>query len=223
MRAVTHFIALPKEEEQWEPALIGAAGFCASCAKRFEAAGYSVQTLRIVTNPFGEYLNTSTSAAAVAGIKRIEAILQAEQARLGMRIRFAIGEARAPAEVALLPELIQAAADLANCCVNIAVGECGMPDPAMVSAAAKCCADLAAITPAGPGHTLGDGNFNFTANFNMPPGCPYVRPAAHHITYPLSLHTPGCPSMRIPCSTVHVRTAAHSLLDSMHTRTALHA
>ena len=179
VRAVTHFIVMPSEATKWDTVLLSAANFCASVAKRFQDAGYTVQTLRIVTNPFGEYLNTSSEAAAVADMKRIESILQSQQTKLGTRIRFAIGEARTVEEVELVPALVKAAADLANCCVNIPEGACGMPDPVMVAAAARCCATLATQTPDGPGHTIGEGNFNFTANFNMPAGCPYF-PAAYN-------------------------------------------
>ena len=39
-----------------------------------------------------------------------------------MRIRFAIGAARTVDELRMVPDLIRACADLANCCVNVAEG-----------------------------------------------------------------------------------------------------
>merc|ERR1712087_1085667 len=110
VRAVTHFIVLSKDAATWKPTLTAAASFCAECAKRFETAGYAVQTLRLVTNPFGEYLDVSTATAAVAGIRQIEAILQSPEMPKGTRIRFAIGEARTLAELEVVPDLIKAAA-----------------------------------------------------------------------------------------------------------------
>ena len=91
----------------------------------------------------------------------------------GTRIRFAIGEARTAADLLLVPALIAHAADLANCCVNIPSDGLGLPDAALTAAAARCCATLATATAGG------EGNFNFTANFNMGPGCPYF-PAAYN-------------------------------------------
>lgn len=72
-----------------------------------------------------------------------------------------------------MPALIQNAADLANCCVNVPADALGLPDPALTRAAAECCVALATQTE------RGEGNFNFTCNFNMVPGCPYF-PAAYH-------------------------------------------
>ena len=68
---------MPKDDKLWSATLESAAKFCASVAGQITAKlGYVVQTLRIITNPFGEYLDVTSSAAAVAGIKKIEKILQ---------------------------------------------------------------------------------------------------------------------------------------------------
>ena len=68
---------MPKDDTLWSTVLQSAAQFCAHVAAQItKSRGYVVQTLRIITNPFGEYLDVSSSAAAVAGIKKIEKILQ---------------------------------------------------------------------------------------------------------------------------------------------------
>lgn len=91
--------------------------------------GYSVQTLRLVCNPFGEYLDTTSSAAALAGVNALKAILTSPAVTsLGIRIRFALGAASNAADLKLVPALIQGAADLANCCVNIPCDELGLPE-----------------------------------------------------------------------------------------------
>ena len=189
VRAVTNFVVLPSDAALWNDEIIRAANLCAACASRFEASGFTVQTLRIVTNPFGEYLDTSSPAAALAGMEMLRTILTSSAMPQGTRIRFAIGEARTVQEVQLVPHLIHAAADLANCCVNIGCDSLGLPDPALTRAAAECCATLAAETEGG------EGNFNFTANFNMAPGCPYF-PAAYNRTsaganFAVGLEYPG--------------------------------
>lgn len=46
VRAVTHFIVMPKDASRWGSALLAAATFCAGVAKRMTAAGYVVQVPR---------------------------------------------------------------------------------------------------------------------------------------------------------------------------------
>jgi hypothetical protein len=108
---------------------------------------------------------------------KLKAILSsAAITSLGIRIRFACGAATTVHEVTdIVPALIQGAADLANCCVNVPCDEFGLPDNTLTEAAAKCCITLSKTT------ARGEGNFNFTANYNMPPGCPYF-PAGYNTT-----------------------------------------
>jgi uncharacterized protein (UPF0210 family) len=174
VRAVSHLIVLPADSSLWKATIVAAAEFCATVSADFVAAGFPVQTLRIVTNPFGEYLDTSSSAKALEGMQQLKDILGSDAMPQGIRIRFAIGEAKNAAELALVPDLIANAADLANCCVNIPADALGLPDPILTAAAAQCCAQLATQTAGG------EGNFNFTANFNMGPGCPYFPAAYNH-------------------------------------------
>ena len=160
VRAATHFVVLSRDSSTWRETVLAAAHACASAAERFRDAGYATQTLRVVTNPFGEFLDLSTDETAVAGMQVLRGILTCEDMPQGTRVRFALGEARTMEEVRVVPALIRSAADLANCCVNVACDAMGVPDAAMTRAAAECCAALARTTPGG------EGNFNFTANFN---------------------------------------------------------
>jgi uncharacterized protein (UPF0210 family) len=109
------------------------------------------------------------------GMLALKGILTGDKMPKGIRIRFAIGAAQTPAELLIVPGLIKNCADLANCCVNISCDSNGLPDPVLTLAAAQCCAALAVQTDGG------EGNFNFTANFNMGPGCPYF-PAAYNLS-----------------------------------------
>jgi len=90
-----------------------------------------------------------------------------------MRIRFAIGEARTKEEVELLPELIREFGDLCNVCVNIELDEFGILDNDLIEHSVKAVQQISAITP------RGEGNFNFTVNFNCKPLIPYF-PASYH-------------------------------------------
>jgi len=132
------------------------------------------RTLRIVTNPFGEYLDCTSADTALAGLKEIKAILAADT---GVRIRFALGAARTKSELSLVPQLIAAYGDLANICVNVRVDEHGFVDAYMVDACAGVVGELAACTP------RGEGNFNFTVNFHCPPLIPYF-PAGCNLSPP---------------------------------------
>jgi len=180
---------MPRDQSQWSSVISDAAHTIGECARRISDAGYCVQTLRVVTNPFGEYLDTSSAASALLGMTEIQQILTSKAMPQGTRIRFAIGAAVSAQELEIVPELIRHSMDLANCCVNIPCDEMGFPDKELTLAAARCCAKLAVETE------RGEGNFNFTANFNMPPGCPYF-PAAYNMAdcgtnFAIGLEYPG--------------------------------
>lgn len=172
VRAVTAFTVLPRDEGQWQSVLAGAKRQCDRLAAAFAQAGYAVQSVRIVANPFGEYLDTTAPAAAKRGLARIRDILSGLNTS-GLRIRFAVGEAKTPQEIALLPELIKDYGDLSNACVNIAVDENGFLDNGQILRCTEAVREIARITP------RGEGNFNFTVNFNCGPLIPYF-PAGYH-------------------------------------------
>jgi uncharacterized protein (UPF0210 family) len=135
---------------------------------RFTALGYVSQTLRIVTNPFGEYLDCSTLETALEGLAQLKRTVEAAGvAAGGLRVRLAIGEAKTPDELALVPDMIAAFGDCCNVCVNIQVDEAGVVDAHMCELAARVVEKLAVCTP------RGEGNFNFTANFACPERIPY--------------------------------------------------
>lgn len=167
VRAITAFIVLDNEPTSWASSLEKAITFCANLSDQCKATGYDVQSLRLITNPFGEYLNTTSVAAAVSGLKLIQVKLLELEKTAGIRIRFSIGAARSIEELKLVPSLIKEAGDLANCCINIPMSENNILDLELVTAGAEVCAALAKET------LRGEGNFNFTINFNGPQLCPY--------------------------------------------------
>jgi hypothetical protein len=124
-RAHRHrFVNLSADEAQWQAGLTQAKQQCDAVADAIEARGYQVQSIRIVSNPFGEYLDVRGIDSALAGLQRIAETLKAINTGK-RRIRFAVGEARNAQEVALLPQLIAAYGDLCNACVNIDLDEHG--------------------------------------------------------------------------------------------------
>ena len=172
VRTITTFCSLGPDPCSWKGVIDSAAGFCADMAGAFRDEGYTVQSVRVVTNPFGEYLDTSSPEAAKRDLGILAELLEAANGS-GLRLRFAIGEARTAAEIALVPELIRSFGDLANVCVNVPVDEFGILDDVRIREAAEAVVEIGRITE------RGEGNFNFTVNFNCPPLIPYF-PAGYH-------------------------------------------
>lgn len=127
--------------------------------------GFETQTLRIVTNPFREFLDTASAEAALGGLAALAAA--AERAAPGpIRVRLAVGAATSASELALVPAMIRAHGDLCNICVNVPADGNVFVDAALVDAAAGVVRELAETTP------RGEGNLNFTVNFACPPLIP---------------------------------------------------
>lgn len=172
VRAITAFTVLPRDTAQWYGILAETKAQCDTLAAACQAQGYMVQSVRIVSNPFSEYLDTGSLHAAAQGLAEIRRILN-ELNQNGLRIRFAVGEARTDAEIALLPGLIAEYGDLCNACVNVPIDENGFLDNDLIRKSVAVVQEIARITP------RGEGNFNFTVNFNCASYIPYF-PAGYH-------------------------------------------
>ncbi len=172
IRTITTFLSLSQEKSTWQQEIVKASKFCAELSADFQNNGYTVQSVRIVTNPFGEYLNTNTIDNAKEDLNYITKLLDTPETS-GIRIRFAIGEARTNHEIEMLPELIKEFGDLCNVCVNIPMDEFNILDNALISSCVNTVKRISDITP------RGEGNFNFTVNFNCDPLIPYF-PASYH-------------------------------------------
>jgi uncharacterized protein (UPF0210 family) len=133
---------------------------------------YIVQSIRIVTNAFGEYLNTECLESAQADLTFLTKLLNTINTG-ELRLRFAIGEAKTPQEITLLPDLIKEFGDLCNACVNVGMDEFDVLDNALITQCATVVQKINTLTP------RGEGNFNFTVNFNCTPLIPYF-PASYH-------------------------------------------
>lgn len=75
VRAITVFTVLPRDTAQWHGILAEAKAQCDTLAAACQAQGYTVQSVRIVSNPFGEYLDTGSLHAAAQGLVEIRRIL----------------------------------------------------------------------------------------------------------------------------------------------------
>lgn len=173
IRTITTFITLDSNQARWPKAIQEANDFCHSLAKDFKKKGYIVQSIRIVTNAFAEYINTTNLETAQSDLRKLSGLLKKyQQSDSDLRLRFAIGEATDAHQLSLVPELIQEFGDLCNVCVNVPTDDNGFLDNQLIEEAAKAVNHISQITP------RGEGNFNFTVNFNCKPLIPYF-PASY--------------------------------------------
>ena len=172
VRTITTFLSLSPDKETWKDEIYNASNFCSNLSKKFHETGYIVQSVRIVTNPFGEYLNTQSYETAISDLTYLSNLLNSSDMS-GIRIRFAIGEARTKHEIEILPELIKEFGDLCNVCVNVNLDDFGVLNNELIRDSAEAVVKISKITE------RGEGNFNFTVNFNCDPLIPYF-PAGYH-------------------------------------------
>ncbi len=172
VRTITLFLSLTKDKTQWQHALKQAKQEFDLLIPTIQNVGYEIQTIRIVTNAFGEYLDTTSIENAKTDLGYLKQLLN-QLNNNGLRIRFAIGEAKTKQEIQLLPMLIQDYGDLCNACVNVPLDENSVLDNQVIEQSAQAVKMIAEKTE------RGEGNFNFTVNFNCKPFIPYF-PASYH-------------------------------------------
>jgi uncharacterized protein (UPF0210 family) len=172
VRTITSFLTLSKDHLTWKEKIIQASLFGGDLAKEFSTNEYEVQSIRIVTNAFGEYLDTTSFETAKRDMQILSDILQSSSMP-NIRIRFAIGEAKTIEEIEMIPYLIKKFGDICNVCVNIGVDNLGIVNKDLTLACAKAVKKIGEIT------LRGEGNFNFTINYNCKPLIPYF-PASYH-------------------------------------------
>lgn len=172
IRTITSFLTLSKDKSSWKEKIQNASLFSEKLAQEFNENGYEVQSLRIVTNAFGEYLDTSSLESALADMEILSQTIK-EASISNMRVRFAIGEAKSSHEIEMTPELIKAFGDICNICVNVPCDELGVPKRETSLACAEAMLKIGQITE------RGEGNFNFTVNYNCKSLIPYF-PASYH-------------------------------------------
>jgi uncharacterized protein len=155
--------------------------FLQTARKKYEDAGYEIQTVRIATQPFSQYLNGKSRSDALADLKKIDDVLSAKNVILS--IGPVITADRHDTEFAAwAAQLIQQTKNI-SFSVTVA-SERGVHTQTALTAAEA----IVAISKASPG---GEGNFRFTAAANCPPG-PFF-PAAYHrgpAGFSIGLETP---------------------------------
>lgn len=166
IRAVTAFINLDWRDYQRQ--IADALNLLHRAQVTFESRGYQVQTIRIATQPFPEYIQGMNTKQAVDFFKLLDGL--AEQQKFAMSIGPAMLNANdPPSQADMLGEILASTKNL-NGTVVVA-GEDGVRWGA-IAAAARVMKKLENSTE----HS--QGNFRFAAVANVPPLSPFF-PAAY--------------------------------------------
>src|SRR5947207_4833374 len=167
IRAITAFVNLDWHDYQRQ--IAEALKMLRRAQVTFESRGYQVQTIRIATQPFPEYIQGMNTQQAVDFFKLVDAL--AGQQKFAMSIGPALLNANDPTSQADMLAEILANTKTLNGSLVVA-GEDGVRWGA-IGAAARVMKKLEASTE----HS--QGNFRFAAIANVPPLVPFF-PAAYH-------------------------------------------
>lgn len=167
VRTITAFINLDRSQYQLQFA--ETAKFLGYAKTVFESRGYTVETLRIVTQPFPEYTKGLSTDDAVRFFKNLDGLADQHHVRLSIGSAYLAGS-DGDAQADLLAAVLQ---NTKNIFGNLAVtNDSGINWPA-VNAAARVIKKLSETTD----HS--EGNFHFAANASVPPYSPFF-PGAYH-------------------------------------------
>ena len=167
VRTITAFINLDRSQYQLQFA--ETAKFLGYAKTVFESRGYTVETLRIVTQPFPEYAKGLSTDDAVRFFKNLDGLADQYHVRLAIGSAYLAGT-DGDAQADLLAAVLQNTKFIFG---SLAVtNDSGINWPA-VNAAARIIKKLSETTA----HS--EGNFHFAANASVPPYSPFF-PGAYH-------------------------------------------
>ena len=167
MRAITAFINLDRSQYQLQ--IAETAKFLGYAQTVFESRGYTVETLRIATQPFPQYTKGLSTDEAVRLFKNLDGLADQYKVRLGIGSAYLAGD-DGDAQADLLAAILQNTKHIFG---NVVVtNDAGINWPA-VTAAARVMKKLSETTE----HS--EGNFRFAANANVPPYAPFF-PGSYH-------------------------------------------
>jgi uncharacterized protein len=166
VRTITAFINI--ERGRYQIQVSEAVDFLKKAKAGFEKQGYTVETLRIVTQPFPEYTNGVSRADALQFFKNLDGIAQQDHLMISIGPAYLSGDGGG-AQADLLAEALKNTQSLYG--TVVVANRDGVDWPAVKSAAGiiKTLAD----TP----HS--EGNFRFAAIANVAAYSPFF-PAAYH-------------------------------------------
>ena len=167
VRAITAFINLDRARYQIQ--ISETVHFLKYVQTVFESRGYTVETLRIATQPFPEYAMSLPHNEAIQFFKDLDGLAQQDHFILSIGPAYLSGE-DGDAQADLLAEILQNTKSI-NGTVFVTKDD-NVNWPA-VKAAARVIKKLADTTP------RSEGNFRFAAIASVPPYTPFF-PAAYH-------------------------------------------
>jgi uncharacterized protein len=167
VRTITAFINI--ERGRYQIQVFEAVDFLKKAKTSFEKQGYTVQTLRLVTQPFPEYIKGVSRGDALQFFRNLDGIAQQEHLMISIGPAY-LSDDEGAAQADLLVDILKNTKSLYGTVV-VANRE-GVNWPAVKSAAGSI-KTLADNTP----HS--EGNFRFAAIANVPAYSPFF-PAAYH-------------------------------------------
>ena len=167
VRAITAFINLDRSRYQIQ--ISEAVHFLKYAQTVFESRGYTVETLRIATQPFPEYTKSLSRDEALQFFKDLDGLAQQDHVILSIGPAYLSGE-DGDAQAELLAGILQNTKSING---TVFVTQDDTVYWPAVRAAARVIKKLADTTP----HS--EGNFRFAAIASVPPYSPFF-PAAYH-------------------------------------------
>jgi uncharacterized protein (UPF0210 family) len=167
VRTITAFIRL--DPGQYQQQIADAAKMLSNAKARFGLAGYEVQTLRITTQPFGEYTHGMSKDSALALFKEIDALAKQNQVSISVGPAI-ISEKDKPSQAEVLEEALAQSSNLFG---SVIVAGNGAVHWKSVQAAAEIMKYLEDHTD------KGIGNFHFAAIASVQAYTPFY-PASYH-------------------------------------------
>lgn len=166
IRAITAFVRV--ERGRYQIQMAEAVKFLKIAQTTFESRGFTVQTLRIATQPFPEYTQGMSREEALQFIKNLDGIAQTEHVILSIGPAYLSGK-DGDAQADLLADILQNTESISGS-VYVTTDD-GVNWPA-VRAAARVMKKLS------DGTLHSEGNFRFAALANVPQATPFF-PAAY--------------------------------------------
>jgi uncharacterized protein len=166
IRTITAFVRL--ERGSYQVKLAEAVKFLKVAQTTFESRDFTVQTLRIATQPFPEYTHGMSHDEALQFFKNLDGIVQSEHVILSIGPAYLSGK-DGDAQADLLADILQNTKSISG--TVYVTNEAGVNWPA-VRAAARVMKKLS------DGTLHSEGDFHFAAIANVPQGTPFF-PAAY--------------------------------------------
>ena len=142
-------------------------GFINSARQAFKESGYEVQTTRITTQPWPEYLSGVRPQKIIDWIRMLEAYCQKADVDF-----LSIGTAKRPEHIRLMARILEST-NIVTGSATITEGRKGIDHDATLSAA-QTIMEIVQITG------TGESNFRFAAIANCPADIPFFPASFHH-------------------------------------------